>query len=1022
MNIAKFCIRHKVTTLLAVIMIAVFGVVYTTQLQMALLPNIEYPAAYVYCYYNGAGPEDIEQLVTRPLESAIMSVPGVDSVTSSSADSISTIQIMYVENTDVDIAATKLREKFDALSLPDGCGSPVILNINVSELMPSAIVGLLGDDLAALQQQAENVVAPALERIDGVASVSVSGGVERQITVTLDAQRAAGYGLSTSYITQILQAENLLYPAGEVYNGSQKLSVTTDAQLSTVDEVANINIPLQTGGTVRLGEVADVAFETSDRDAIAAMDGTPGIILQVSKRSGANEVKTAEAVAAAMEELAAKDSSIHYAVPYVASEYINVAVDAALEGIILGVVLAALVVWLFLRRGGATMTIAVSMPVCILAVFVLMYVCDLTLNMMSLGGIAMGVGMIVDNSIIVLENIYRWASEGHDRMTSCVEGTKEVTLSLTASTLTTVAVFLPLGLTGGIAGQIFKDFCLTIAFLILGSLAVAVTLVPLLCYFLLDESKVHLDALQRAQKGGRRAQKLMDWYVKKLDYYVHHLKRGVLVSVALVAVFLAACLNTKMVLLPEMDEGMVTVTVSMPIGSKVEQAAAMAERVAAIAEETIPELASYYYTADSGQSASLVLNLTDKGERDRSATDIANALRDATYDVAGCEITCSAYDMGAMMGGSGVSVNITGEDYTTLKMIADDLTAQIAAIPGAVDVSSTVAEQVPQVKVTADRQACSQYGLTAYSVAAAVRSGLTGTTATTVTIDNKEVDVVVRGDGRAEESLDALRSMAISTPTGGSVPLGSIADVSVVMSPQTITRYNQSRQVTISGDAADGDTSAMAKSIRAILAGYTLPGGYTAELAGGYAEMMENFSDLGLALIVSVGLVYFVLASQFESFVMPVIIMMILPIAFAGALFALPLTGKDLSMISLVSLIMLAGTVVNASIVLVDYIKQRRDRGETREEAILHACPLRIRPVLMTTLTTILALVPTALGMTGKMNEMMSDMGTTMIAGMLVSTVITLLFTPVYYCVIDDLTHRRERRKAKKLAAAQSKP
>ena len=993
MNIAKFCIRHKVTTLLAVIMIAVFGVVYTTQLQMALLPNIEYPAAYVYCYYNGAGPEDIEQLVTRPLESAIMSVPGVDSVTSSSADSISTIQVMYVENTDVDIAATKLREKFDALSLPDGCGSPVILNINVSELMPSAIVGLLGDDLAALQQQAENVVAPALERIDGVASVSVSGGVERQISVTLDAQRAAGYGLSTSYITQILQAENLLYPAGEVYNGSQKLSVTTDAQLSTVDEVANINIPLQTGGTVRLGEVADVAFETSDRDAIAAM-----------------------------EELAAKDGSIHYAIPYVASEYINVAVDAALEGIILGVVLAALVVWLFLRRGGATMTIAVSMPVCILAVFVLMYVCDLTLNMMSLGGIAMGVGMIVDNSIIVLENIYRWASEGHDRMTSCVEGTKEVTLSLTASTLTTVAVFLPLGLTGGIAGQIFKDFCLTIAFLILGSLAVAVTLVPLLCYFLLDESKVHLDALQRAQKGGRRAQKLMDWYVKKLDYYVHHLKRGVLVSVALVAVFLAACLNTKMVLLPEMDEGMVTVTVSMPIGSKVEQAAAMAERVAAIAEETIPELAGYYYTADSGQSASLVLNLTDKGERDRSATDIANALRDATYDVAGCEITCSAYDMGAMMGGSGVSVNITGEDYTTLKMIADDLTAQIAAIPGAVDVSSTVAEQVPQVKVTADRQACSQYGLTAYSVAAAVRSGLTGTTATTVTIDNKEVDVVVRGDGRAEESLDALRSMAISTPTGGSVPLGSIADVSVVMSPQTITRYNQSRQVTISGDAADGDTSAMAKSIRAILAGYTLPGGYTAELAGGYTEMMENFSDLGLALIVSVGLVYFVLASQFESFVMPVIIMMILPIAFAGALFALPLTGKDLSMISLVSLIMLAGTVVNASIVLVDYIKQRRDRGETREEAILHACPLRIRPVLMTTLTTILALVPTALGMTGKMNEMMSDMGTTMIAGMLVSTVITLLFTPVYYCVIDDLTHRRERRKAKKLAAAQSKP
>ena len=289
-------------------------------------------------------------------------------------------------------------------------------------------------------------------------------------------------------------------------------------------------------------------------------------------------------------------------------------------------------------------------------------------------------------------------------------------------------------------------------------------------------------------------------------------------------------------------------------------------------------------------------------------------------------------------------------------------------------------------------------------------------------VDTDSYDDVYKEMDRIADELRAAGHNPYLVPVGGSVPLGSIADVSVVMSPQTITRYNQSRQVTISGDAADGDTSAMAKSIRAILAGYTLPGGYTAELAGGYTEMMENFSDLGLALIVSVGLVYFVLASQFESFVMPVIIMMILPIAFAGALFALPLTGKDLSMISLVSLIMLAGTVVNASIVLVDYIKQRRDRGETREEAILHACPLRIRPVLMTTLTTILALVPTALGMTGKMNEMMSDMGTTMIAGMLVSTVITLLFTPVYYCVIDDLTHRRERRKAKKLAAAQSEP
>lgn len=306
-----------------------------------------------------------------------------------------------------------------------------------------------------------------------------------------------------------------------------------------------------------------------------------------------------------------------------------------------------------------------------------------------------------------------------------------------------------------------------------------------------------------------------------------------------------------------------------------------------------------------------------------------------------------------------------------------------------------------------NREAASQYGLNAATVGAAVHSELTGATATTVTINNKEINVVVRGDGVSAKNLDALRSMPISSPYGGTVPLSSVADVEVVLAPQSITRSNQSRQVAITGATISGDTPAMTKQIRAILAGYTMPEGYTAEITGGYADMVENFTDLALALLVAVGLVYFVLASQFESFVMPVIVMTILPVAFTGALFALPLLGRDVSMISMVALIMLAGTVVNASIILIDYIRQRRERGESREEAILHACPLRVRPVLMTTLTTILALVPMALGI-GETNEMMSDMGIAMISGMTISTVITLLFTPVYYCVIDNIGKRKK--------------
>lgn len=1019
MSTAKFCIKHKVSTLLAVIMIAIFGVVFTTQLQMSLLPDMEAPMAVVVCYYNGATPSDIEELVTRPLETAIMSVSGVDSVSSTSSDGVSQVQITYVEDTDLDIAATKLREKFDMLSLPDGAMDPIIINMNLSDLMPSAVIALMGDDLAELQALAEDVVSPALERIDGVASVTVSGGVEQQIEVRLDAARAAGFGLSNSYIAQFLAAENLLYPGGDMQNGSKTLTVSTDAKFQSVEDVANMLVTLPTGGIVRLSEVADVTLATQDTDTIAVMDGSPCVVLQVSKQSGANEVSTSDAVAARMAELAAENPSIRYAAPYLASDYINLAVDSALQNILLGVILAAIVVFLFLRRWGATLTIAVSMPVCILAVFVLMNVFDLTMNMMSLGGIAMGVGMIVDNSIVVLENIYRFAAEGHDRMSACVDGTKEVTTSVMASTLTTVAVFLPLGLTGGMAGMLFKDFCLTIAFLILGSLVIALTWVPLLCYMLLDTDKVRAQQLKQANKTpnpvvercGQWIKKLYNRYIRLLDYFVHHLKIGMLASIGLVAVFVISCLSTNMVLMPDMDMSMVSISISTPIGSDIDETSAIADRVVAIAQAQVPELDNLYYTCEP-EASSVTLNLVGRNDRSRSSNDVADALRAPLADIAGCEITVSTSDMTAMMSGSDISVEITGDDYTTLTMIADDLMAEISALEDAVDVTSTVAEQVPQVEVTINREAASQYGLTAASIGAAVRAELTGSTATTVTIDNKEYDVVVKGDGSAAASLDALRSMPVATAMGGYVPLSSIANVSIVQAPQTITRVNQSRQVTITGDTISGNATAMTKQLSELLDTYQMPEGYTAELTGSYSDMMENFSDLLLALLVALGLVYFVLAAQFESFLMPVIVMMILPVAFTGALFALPVTGRDLSMISLVALIMLAGTVVNNSIILVEYIKIRREMGESREEAILKACPLRIRPIMMTTLTTVLAMVPMALGI-GDTNEMMSDMGITMMSGMIISTIITLLFTPVYYSVIDDLPKYFRRKKRK---------
>ena len=1013
MNIPKFCIKHKVTTLMAFIMITVFGVVFTGRLQMSLLPDVEAPAAVVICYYNGANPSDMEQLVTRPLESAVMSVPGVESVRSSSSDGVSQLQVTYVDGTDLDIAATKLREKFDMLSLPDGAMDPVIVNINISDLLPTAVIGLKGDSLTQVQALAEDTVVPALERVEGVAQVTMSGGVKQQIAVEVDSARAAGYGLSNSYIAQMLTAENLLFPAGDVEYGSQTLTVSTNAKFRSVEDVANLILPLPTGGRVRLNEVAQVRLETADPTAIAKVDGTPCVILQVSKQSGGNEVATSKAVVKALEQLQQKNSAVQYTVAYLASDYINMAVNSALNNIFLGVLLAAVVVFLFLRRVGATATISVSMPVCILAVFVLMNAFGITLNMMSLGGIAMGVGMIVDNSIVVLENIYRYAGEGHSRMESCVEGTREVFLSLTASTLTTVAVFVPLSFCGGIAEMIFRDFCLTISFLILSSLVISVTLVPLLCYFLLDDKRIQKELERQKAKGARAGlgARLMTWYQKVLGYFVRHLRQGMLVSVGLVVLFVAACASTKAVLMPDMDMGMLSVSISMPPGSELEDTSAIAETISRLCMDNVPELDYLYYTAQ-GESAAVNLVLVDKSRRDRGVDDVANDLRPLLGDIAGCEITITSSDMTALMStGADISVDITGTDNATLALIADDLAQQIGQLPDAVDVTSSLARQVPQVTVTMRRDAAAQYGLTAAGVGAAVRSELTGSTATTVTMDNKEIDVVIRGSGAAARSLDALRSMVISTPYGGTVPLSAVAEVNVELAPQTITRVDQSRQVSVTGSSLSGDLTAVTRQVQKILDSYAMPEGYTAQISGAYTDMTENFSDLLLALLVALGLVYFVLASQFESFLMPVIVMMILPVAFGGALFALPLTGRDLSMISLVALIMLAGTVVNASIILVDYIRQRRERGESREEAILHACPLRVRPVLMTTLTTILALLPMALGMSEGASEMMSDMGITMMSGMTISTAITLLFTPVYYSVIDDLSHIFRRRK-----------
>lgn len=1026
MNIADFCLKHKVTTIMAYVLIVVFGIMGFTSLPLALMPDIELPMAVVYTTYSNAGPQEVENMVTKTIESACASVSGMDEIQSLSSEGSSMVMVTFADGTDMDEAMVDLRDRIDRVKgfLPEDADAPMAMTIDV-DAMPVVTVGLKGADLAELQAIAEDDIQPALERIDGVASVDIAGGYENEIAIDTDADRLAGYGLSVSYIAQMLAAENVALPAGEVQSGDQSFSVRADGEFSSVSDIANTLIPLPTGGTVRLSEVADVYVAPKEQTAIAKIGGEPCITISVNKQSDTNTLQVAERAKDALDEVTALQPTLDWSLLMDQSDMINMTVDSVIQNIVFGVLLAAIVLFVFLRDWGATAVISMSMPICIISVFLIMQVFDITMNMMSLGGIAMGVGMIVDNSIVVLENIFHYRSDGCDRFTSCVEGTKEVALSISASTLTTVAVFLPIGLSGGLSGMMFREFCITICSLLLASLLIALTLVPVLCYALLDRGGKH--RMRMPDTGHDIADRpLMRKYKELLAHFITHRKKAIIISGAMIVAFLGSIAIAGVELMPQMDESMVAIGVEMPVGSDLEDVSAMADRAVDIALEQVPEIESIYYstggasmsTTSTANSASITVNLVDKSDRDRSSQQVADDLRPYMQDLAGAEISVEAsgtMDMSSMTGDA-ISVTLRGDDYDKLSQTAEQLAGQLAALPGAIEVSSSASEQVPEVEITLNRANASRFGLTAATIGQAVRGELSGQTATQLKVNGEEITVTVRGDSRAETSIDALKSVMIPTQTGGSVPLSLVANVDTVLAPQSINRLNQSRTVTITGGADDTvSTAEMSQAVQGVLDTFELPDGITYETGGEMEEMINTFTQLAYALVVALGLVYFVLASQFESFVMPVIIMTILPIGLLGSLFTLPLTGNKISMVAFIGVIMLAGTVVNSSIVLIDYMNIRRKRGEDKDTAILNACPRRVRPVLMTTLTTVLGLLPMVFS-NGEGAEMMRPMAIVMITGMVVSTIVTLLFTPVYYSLIDSLTQRVRTRSAERHA------
>lgn len=1014
MKFAQTFIRHHVMTILLYILVVVFGFYSFQNLPLALMPSMEVPAAVVYATYPGAGPEDIEQQVTKKLEGAVAGLSGLDTLQSTSSENMAMLVIRFTNDTDMDQAMTDLRDKVAQVKsqLPDDASDPTVMSIDIDS-MPVVQIALRGNDLASLQSIAEDEIQPALERLDGVASVDISGGYEQEIAVHTDASRLKGYNLTISSIGQQLGADNIAIPGGDLDNGSQTLAVRTDGEYSSIDDVKNALISLPAGGTVRLSQIADVSMQPKDQDAISKVDGEECIILSVNKQSGSNTVQIAELAKAEFDSLLKSNDSLQWNIVMDQSDYINMTVDNAIQNIWMGVLFAAIVLFLFLRDFGATMAVTIAMPCCILFTFLIMNVLGITLNMMSLGGITLGVGMIVDNSIVVLENIFTYRADGYDRLEACTKGTGEVIGAVIASTLTTVAVFLPIALSGGMAGMMFKEFCITIVALLLSSLIISITLVPLLCYFLLGGTKQQSIKPQGSGATPITEKPLSRAYRSSLNFLITHRWAGVALTVVICIVSVLSVSQAGMELIPEMDEGQVSVTVSMPNGSTMEDTAAIEDRIAAIAVDTIPELEQIYYSTGSSTSimssssgASVTISLVDLDQRDRSSADIAKQLRHDLQDIAGCELTVSTSSTMSMSTDSDISVELTGDDYDQLAETADDLANQISALPDAINVESSAGEQTPRVAVKINRENASRFGLSATAIGGLVRGELTGSTATTLRMNGEEYDVTVAGDEDVATSLDALRSMQIPTMTDGTVPLSMVADVYTELSPQSIVRKNQKETVTITGESESGDSNAIKAAVDDIVAKYELPDGVeVGEGDTAVSQIAETTGTLMLALAVAIVLVYFILATQFNSFSLPIAIMLILPIGLLGSMILLWPTGNHVSMVALLGVIILAGTVVNSSIVLIDYTLQRRQRGEDKNTAILNACPRRVRPVLMTAMTTILGLVPMVCS-SGEGSEMMKPMGVVMMTGMVISTIATLFITPVYYSLTDSVASR----------------
>ena len=1030
------------------IMVAVtaFGMVGFSRLSVNLLPDITYPTITIRTAYPGTAPAEVERLVAEPIEGLVGVVSNVVRVSSVSRPGLADVIVEFEWGTDMDFASLDVREKLDLVELPQDAAKPILLRFDPS-LDPILRIALYGgSSLMELRRVAEDRIRLDLESLEGVAAVRVQGGLEEEIHVEVETQRLASLGIPVSQVTQRLAAENVNLTGGLLKDGEAEFLVRTLNEFTGPEDIESIVIAQVGAAPIRLADVGSVVRGHIERDVVTRINGREGVEISVFKEGDANTVSVSATVRERLREFQSRfgdllgDAEVEIVVDQ--ATFISQSVDEVLMTAAMGGLLAIVILYLFLRNLKSTAIISLSIPISVVATFFLMYATDVSLNIMSLGGLALGVGMLVDSSIVVLENVQRYREQGRSVLEAARLGTSEVGSAVIAATMTTICVFVPIVFVEGVAGQLFRDQALTVTYSLVASLMVALMLIPMLSALslrrLTDEESERAEGVAvrgpalalRGLRGlfgglGRGLTILLTplfWlfdtgYGAASGSYPHALRwclanRAVsilaFVVLSLGVLFQARSLGIE--LIPEMSQGEFLVDLEWPAGTPLEQTTDMVGRLDTRVRDLDGVVTVFSQIGASGQTggfadekkenlAQLFVRLEPGG--DRAAEEAAmDRVRAVLVDIPDLDFEFSRPSYFSFR--TPIEVEVTGYSLETLSGIAADLATRMRELPGLLDVKSSAEGGQPEIQVVFHRERVAELGTTIQAIGDLLRNKLQGDVSTELIRQDRHIDVRVRAIEGERSSVDDLKRLVISPPSYPvPVSLDAVADVTVVEGPAEIRRLDQERVVVITANLAGQDLGSAVADIEAITADIPLPDGFGITIGGQNEEMVRSFDSMKFALALAVFLVYLVMASQFESLLHPLVIMCTIPLGMVGSAMALLALDETVSVVVLIGLIMLAGIVVNNAIVLVDYINTLRRRdGIAKFEAVLEAGRLRFRPILMTTSTTVLALLPMAMGI-GEGAEIRAPMAITVIGGLLLSTVLTLVVIPVVYTVLD---------------------